>query len=145
MRNPTRTIPPFSVLPRADETGATSLTVVGDLDWCTAPLLRWHLRQLASAPPTLIVLDLARLSFIDSTGVGLLIVAYKQAGAADSPLRLAALSIRTRAVLEQMGVLRLFDVFDTVEQALISPSSQIGTVSGRREVVPGAQSVGPSD
>ena len=126
-------VPPFTVLPWADGNGLTVLTVVGDLDFYTVRWLRWHLLELESTPSTLIVLDLARVSFIDSCGVGLLIFGSKRLTAAGNELRLAALSGWTSDVLKRLGVLKLFDVFDTVEDAIASSSG-----TGRWRLTPDA-------
>jgi anti-anti-sigma factor len=124
MNQPKPIVPPFSVLPWTNGNGITVLTVVGDLDFYTVRSLRWHLLQLESTPSTLIVLDLARMPFIDSCGVSLLIFGSKRLTAAGNELRLAALSGWTSDVLKRLGVLKLFDVFDTVEHAITSSSGQ---------------------
>lgn len=123
---------PFSVLPWTDGNGLTVLTVVGDLDFYTVRWLRWHLLELESTPSTLIVLDLARVSFIDSCGVGLLIFGSKRLTAAGNELKLAALSGWTNDVLKRLGVLKLFDVFDTVEHAIANSSGPAKTAPGGR-------------
>ena len=115
---------PFTVLPWTDGNGLTVLTVVGELDFYTVRWLRWHLLQLESTSSALIVLDLARVSFIDSCGVGLLIFGSKRLTAAGNELKLAALSGWTSDVLKRLGVLKLFDVFDTVADAIASHSAQ---------------------
>ena len=131
VKKPKAIVPPFSVLPWTNGDGVTVLTVAGDLDFYTASLLRTPLLQLASTPSTVIVLDLASLSFIDSTGVGLLIFGFKRARKKDNWFRLAALSPWTSDLLDHMGVLKLFDVFETVEQAIANPFDEIEAVAGR--------------
>ena len=122
MKKPKAPVAPLSVMPWTSADGVTVLTVIGDLDFYTALLLRTPLLQLASTPSTVVVLDLAGLSFIDSTGVGLLIFGFKRARKKDNRLRLAALSPWTSDLLHHMGVLKIFDVFETVEQAIAHPS-----------------------
>jgi anti-sigma B factor antagonist len=124
VKKPKAVAPTFSVLPWTPRDGVIVLTVVGDLDFYTGSLLRTPLLQLASTPPAVIVLDLASLSFIDSTGVGLLIFGLKRARKKDHRFRLAALSPWTSDLLHHMGVLKIFDVFETVEQAIAHSSSQ---------------------
>lgn len=128
------TVPPFAVLPWTDGNGVTVLTVVGDLDYYTVRRLRWHLLELESAPSAVIVLDLARMRFIDSCGVGLLIFGSKRLTAAGNEMKLAALSNWTSDVLKRLGVLKLFDVFATVQDAIISSSGQAETTTDPREL-----------
>lgn len=134
---PTRpVVPPLSVLPRSNRDGITVLAVIGELDFYTVRALRWHLLELESTPSTLIILDLAEMSFIDSCGVGLLIFGSKRLTAAGNELRLAALSSWTNDVLKRLGVLKLFHVFDTVEQAITGSSDQAEPAADLRTPVP---------
>ena len=140
MKQPKSVVPPFSVLPWTNENGVTVLTVVGDLDFYTVRGLRWHLHELESTPSTVIILDLARVSFIDSCGVGLLIFGSKRLAATGSEMKLAAMSSWTSDVLGRLGVLKLFEVFDTVENAITSSSSQLEMAPGGCEPLPNTRS-----
>lgn len=140
MKQPKPIVPPFAVLPRTNANGVTVLAVVGDLDFYTVRGLRWHLLQLESTPSTLIVLDLSAMSFIDSCGVSLLIFGSKRLTAAGSELKLAALSRWTSDVLNRLGVLKLFDVFDSVEQAVSSSTDQLKSDPDLREMSPNLRS-----
>jgi anti-sigma B factor antagonist len=140
MNEPRPIVPPFTVLPWTDGNGIAVLTVIGELDFYTVRGLRWHLLQLESTPSTLIVLDLARVSFIDSCGVGLLIFGSKRLTAAGNDLRLAAVPNWTSDLLKRLGVLKLFDVFDTVESAIASSSGRVETAASLCETLPSPQS-----
>ena len=60
--------------------GSAHVLMRGDLDISTAPRLEEELRRLeADAPPATIVLDLQQLTFMDSTGLRLLITADARA------------------------------------------------------------------
>ena len=75
-----RTRPGFDLAAEARE-GVVVMRIGGELDLAAAPLLRetidWMERRAPGAP---LVLDLARVSFIDSTGVRLLMEAGDVAG-----------------------------------------------------------------
>jgi anti-sigma B factor antagonist len=58
---------------------AVHVEMVGELDISTATRLEDDLRRIEAERPELIVLDLARLSFMDSTGLRLLITADSRA------------------------------------------------------------------
>jgi anti-sigma B factor antagonist len=53
--------------------GATVLVVAGELDLASAPVLEEALGRAGSATDGLVVLDLARLEFIDVAGIHVLI------------------------------------------------------------------------
>jgi anti-anti-sigma factor len=63
---------PFDVT--IEESGDTvHVTLLGELDISTAPRLEETLRRAEAAAPALLILDLSRLDFMDSTGLRLLI------------------------------------------------------------------------
>src|SRR5690348_5791687 len=59
--------------------GAPRLVVAGELDLASAEQLEAQLRQLESAEPELLVLDLRELEFMDSTGLRAVIAADARA------------------------------------------------------------------
>jgi anti-sigma B factor antagonist len=59
--------------------GAVHLAMTGELDISTAPRLEDDLRRIEAERPELVVLDLANLSFMDSTGLRILITADARA------------------------------------------------------------------
>ena len=68
--------------------GTVVLELSGDLDLATAPILEAALRQATSEPPRLLVIDLRAVTFLDSSGVLLLIQVCKRQKAADQGLRM---------------------------------------------------------
>src|SRR4051794_5531130 len=61
-------LPPFEVL-RGDDARATKLSLRGELDMYSAPLLARALESAEKDSPRRIVLDLAALSFMDVSGL----------------------------------------------------------------------------
>jgi anti-sigma B factor antagonist len=69
---------PFGVtIERRD--GAVHVALSGELDVSTAPQLEDDLRRVEAEQPDSIVLDLRKLTFMDSTGLRLLIMADARA------------------------------------------------------------------
>ena len=64
-----------------------------------------------------VVLDLAAVEFIDSSGLGALVSALKAARTGGGELRLAALRPNVRQLLEIMRLDRVFSLYGTVEEA----------------------------
>jgi anti-sigma B factor antagonist len=64
-----------------------------------------------------IVLDCSRVEHIDSAGVEMLIHCLEEAMKRDGDLKLAAVPPASAIILEMMRVDRLFEVFDTPEDA----------------------------
>ena len=99
----------------ADDTSL--LSVEGDLDLASAPSLKWALADLQSAGSRHVVVDLARVSFIDSTALGVLIEARTKLENRRGFL-LAAPGLETRRALEISGLDRHFAVHDSLGDAL---------------------------
>jgi anti-anti-sigma factor len=58
---------------------AVHVTLRGELDISSAPRLEEDLRRIEAEGPPLLILDLAKLDFMDSTGLRLLIAADSRA------------------------------------------------------------------
>jgi len=61
--------------------GAPVIRLHGELDLATAPRLVEALRSALQPKPASLVVDLRELTFIDSTGIGVLMSAYRRAEA----------------------------------------------------------------
>lgn len=94
----------------------TVVEVAGDLDMSTAPELRDRLSQ-AVEDDARVVVDLTDVGFMDSSGLGVLVVAHKDLRARNGWLALAGLRRPVRMVLSITSVDRVIDVFDTVQDA----------------------------
>jgi len=89
--------------------GTTVLVVTGEIDISTAPRLREHLQQL-DAPE--VVIDLTAMTFIDSTGLGVLVGAVKRVRENGGNLILRRPSRSTRKVLDISGLASMVTIED---------------------------------
>jgi len=104
------------------ETG--EISVQGELDLSCAPELDHALDDLNSRKVK-IVLDLSDCTFIDSSGIALIILGSREAEAADGagpapPLIVCGLRGQVRRILQLTGVLDHIVAVDTREEALSS-------------------------
>ncbi len=65
-----------------------------------------------------IVLDLCRLRYMDSSGLGSLLTVYRNTIAAGGSLCVAAVRPQVATLLRVVQVDRIIDIYDTVEDAL---------------------------
>ena len=65
-----------------------------------------------------VVADLGAMDLLDSTGLGSLIAALKRVSERGGDLKLAALQRRVRLVFEITRTYKVFEIFDTVDEAL---------------------------
>ena len=103
------------------------LEVHGEVDLATSPALRDHLTKLIEDSPPAVVVDLDGVQFLDSTGLGVLVGAYKRAAELGVPLSLA----RPRRIVANALSLVRFDtvipVHDTLKEALAEVSGSSAT------------------
>ena len=101
------------------ELGVVIVAVCGDIDISTVARLRERLSGLADGGQTLIV-DLNRVTFTDSSGLGALIGAARRANAHGGSLHAACARPPTRELLWLTGVDRRIPLAATVDGALMS-------------------------
>ena len=82
-----------------------TIAVKGELDVATAPgLLRRLDERIDADPGALLVLDFEEVSFVDSTGLGMLVSANRRARAAGGELAVRNLRPNVRRVFEMTGL-----------------------------------------
>jgi anti-sigma B factor antagonist len=100
------------------ERGVVVAKVTGDIDVSTVTGLRERLFKLADSGQTLIV-DLNRVTFIDSAGLGALVGAARRADAHGGSLHAVCARPQTRRLLWLTGVDRRIPLAATVDGALM--------------------------
>ena len=103
--------------------GATVVYVSGEIDVYTAPVLREHLDEHISAGHHHLVVDLGGVSFMASTGLGVLVGRLKLVRAANGTLRLVCSSERILSVFSITGLDKVFQIFPSVDDALAAVAS----------------------
>jgi anti-sigma B factor antagonist len=95
----------------------TVLAVTGELDVYTAPVLEETLGDLVDSGTINIVVDLSGVTFMDSTGLGLLIKALKWTREKDGQLRIVANTEKVLKVFRVTGLDSVLSLHTTVAQA----------------------------
>jgi anti-anti-sigma factor len=90
----------------------------GRIDSTTSPAFDRLLSSVIDRGDIHIVIDLAHLDYISSTGLSAFLTAAKKIRASGGRIALAGLNSRIRLVFEMSGFLRLFPIFPTVDAAL---------------------------
>ena len=97
--------------------GCTVLEVRGELDMATSPQLREGLQRLVDAGDRQVVVDLAGVGFMDSSGLGALVVMFKALRDVGGRLCVAAVQPAVHSVLTVTSVDRAIQVYDSVQAA----------------------------
>jgi anti-sigma B factor antagonist len=106
-----------------DVTQSSGVAVVvprGDLDMAAVPEIRSALTGLLDNGQSRLLIDLDDVGYIDSSGMGTLIAAMKQARAAGGDVRLCGLQEDVRIIFEITRVMQAMSIHPTRQEALAS-------------------------
>ncbi|HTP20944.1 MAG TPA: STAS domain-containing protein [Solirubrobacteraceae bacterium] len=98
----------------------TTLTVTGELDLVSSPVLEREIERANGLDTDLILLDLRGLEFMDSTGLHLLVKAHQSAEQAGHRLALTKGSEQVQRLLDLTGVGELVRIVESPEELLDS-------------------------
>ena len=111
---------------RTRSTGnATVVEVGGEVELHSAEQLRDELIQACNVERPCIVVDLSRVSFIDSSGLGVLVGALKRVRERGA-LSLVCPQQRVRRVFEITGLTQVFSMYNELEEAVAACSRTPG-------------------
>ena len=98
--------------------GIEVIDVQGEIDMYTAPRLRELLIDLVSTGSYQLVVNLDKVGFLDSTGLGVLVGGLKRVRAHDGSLDLVCTQQRILKILRITGLTEVFGIYETVDQAI---------------------------
>ena len=90
----------------------------GDIDLHVSPAVSESLNAMIKKKPERIVIDLSRATYIDSSGIAVLILAMQQVEAYGGKFFLSGVQETIRAILETSRLDRIFWIFPDVDTAL---------------------------
>lgn len=96
----------------------TVLEFEGVMDAEHSPQIKNFLAQLSKEDYSRVVLDLKKVKFIDSTGLGILISLMRKLTEHEGKLRLAGLQEEVKSIFEITRLFRVFQISQSVETAL---------------------------
>ncbi|WP_068402944.1 anti-sigma factor antagonist [Kribbia dieselivorans] len=107
-----------------EQDGTTVITAGGEIDVYTAPKLRDALDQQISAGRLDLIADLSGVSFIDSTGLGVLVGRLRYLTTHEGSLRVVTQSERVLRVFDITGLDAVFPIHATLEEACTAARAQ---------------------
>lgn len=105
-------------LSRTDREDVAIMTVSGEVDVYTAPQLRSALEERVAEAQTRVVVDLQGVTFIDSTGLGVLVGRLKALRKVGGSLRVVCTDERILRLFGITGLDRVLPLHDSVDDAL---------------------------
>ena len=101
-----------------DKDGIEVIDVEGEIDIYTAPRLRELLIDLVSQGSYQLIVNLDKVEFLDSNGLGVLVGGLKRARAHDGSLDLVCTRERILKIFRITGLTKVFGIHETVDQAI---------------------------
>ncbi len=107
------------IVERHDTANAVSVKVVGELDLYSAPAFCKAAMDATMEGPSILVLDLSALEYLDSSGVGTIIQLLQQARKRGGELRVAGLAGSALKVLKMTNILQILKTYPDGKSALM--------------------------
>ncbi len=92
--------------------GADVLRLEGRLDASSAKEIKDRISDLAKNKRVNLVVDMAGINFIDSSGLGSLVASLRSVNKLGGDIRIASLQDQVRAIFELTRLHRIFEIFD---------------------------------
>ena len=98
--------------------GVTIVAVGGEIDVYTAPKLRDKITELVGNGNYNLVIDMEKVDFLDSTGLGVLVGGLKKVRAHDGSMRLICNQERLLKIFRITGLAKVFAIHGSQADAL---------------------------
>jgi|JI102314A2RNA_FD_contig_21_9656807_length_1019_multi_4_in_0_out_0_3 anti-anti-sigma factor len=101
-----------------DDQGVSIFRLEGRVDAPSAPLLEKKLKEQISLGKTKLVLDFAKVDYLSSAGMRLLLSTTKKLKEGDGALHLCSVSEEVMEIIKMAGFERIIRIFPTEQEAL---------------------------
>jgi anti-sigma B factor antagonist len=103
---------------------ASVLTLRGEIDVYTAPRLRQTIVDLVDGGAAHIIVDMQKVDFLDSTGLGVLVEGLKRIKGKDGTLSIVATHEKILKIFDITGLNKAFAIHQSIEDAVTEPVSE---------------------
>lgn len=104
---------PFSCAVKRVDDRSAEVSLQGELDLANSPLLRNEMLALIDEGLDTLTVELGALTFVDSSGIAVLVVVRKHALEHETGFQVTSVQPGVRRVLESSGVAEMFDLAPT--------------------------------
>ena len=107
---------------KTEPNGKIMVVVVREerLDAHNSDELKVEMNRLFESGTKDLLVDLKEVRFIDSSGLGVLVSGYKNAATHQGSIKLCSLQTQVKSMFELTRLHRVFDIFQTMDEALES-------------------------
>ncbi len=101
-----------------EKDGAKILQLTGEVDVYTAPKLKSSLIDLVDQGNFKIIVNLEKVDFMDSSGLGVLVGGLKRVRSHDGAIALVCTQENILKIFRITGLVKVFPIFEAEEQAV---------------------------
>ena len=101
-----------------EKDGAVIISLAGEIDMKCSSELRAKFMKLFKSKPAVLIVDMTKVEFMDSSGLAILVETLKWCRLNDSQLKLVGMAQTVRSVFEISRLDSIFKIYDTIEEAL---------------------------
>jgi anti-sigma B factor antagonist len=94
------------------------ITVKGEIDLYSSTMLREYIFTTLQQQPRELIIDLDAVKYIDSSGIATMVEALQLANKSKTQFKVAGLSKNVLEVFELVKLEKVFNIYDTVDEAL---------------------------
>jgi anti-anti-sigma factor len=109
---PTGTVSTVQIRRRQEAPDRVELVLHGELDLTTFPVARHKVGAALHESPAVLVLNMAELRYVDSSGIRLVLLAQQDADASGRKVAVRLGSGHARRLFDMLGLTERFDVLD---------------------------------
>ena len=106
-----------TVIPPEEGDGICVVQLIGEIDVFASPEVKAALVGLIKDGRSLLVIDFAKVAYIDSTGLGALVAALKGAREKGGSIAVVCTNPQIRRIFDITGLVKVFGMYDDVESA----------------------------
>jgi anti-sigma B factor antagonist len=99
----------------------TVLTLRGEIDVYTAPRLRQAIVDIVDGGAQRLVVDMEKVDFLDSTGLGVMVEGLKRMKGRDGTLSVVATHDKIVKIFDITGLNKAFSIYRSVDEAVGEP------------------------
>lgn len=105
----------------SNEKNALIMKIEGEIDHRYAIQIRREAdRKIVTYPDKTFVIDLTAVSFMDSSGIGVIIGRYKLVTSFGSRLVIVSDNTTVDKILDMSGIRKIIDIYKTIDDAIMS-------------------------
>ena len=95
------------------------ICIIGELDHHSAEYIRHKIdSEILKATIKNAIFDFSKLSFIDSSGLGVIMGRYKNVQQLNGKVAVVNINAQTKRIIEMSGILKLIPEYDSIDTAI---------------------------